>query len=617
MHKIAIRRKYTFSYSHILVLIMLLFLLDAGSGNADMLASVQGKDVEAGGEIGRRIHITADNNLFVMDIENDFLNPFRQKDEGGGYIGLGKTIETAARLAAYTHNDSHVQFKDYLIGETLKTQEPDGYIGIVKPDARLWSLWDIHEMSYIINSLVADYQLFGQQRSLDAAQKLADYIINGWMPEPDRIPGGGDITTYMAVTGSEPAMLELYKETGEQRYLDYCTKLRKLQEWDGPIVLGRWGPIQGHAYAYIARCIAQLRLYRMEPQESLLKPTTRALDFIIKQDGLVITGTCGDHECWHDTQEGTINLGETCATAYVIRFMDELLRMEGQAKYGDIMERAIYNALFAAQSPDGRKIRYYTPFDGKRSYFDGDTYCCPCNYRRIIAELPNMIYYRKDDGIAVNLYAPSKALITDIGGTKVQIEQKTDYPNTGQVLIEVTPSKPANFELLLRIPRWAQETTVAVNGEILSKKTVQGEFFSITRKWKNGDQVRLHMPMQWRFIKGRKAQAGRVAMMYGPQVFTLDLNSNDQLKDTDLRLITIDTDSIEGPFEDESVHPNGLGCRIKAWGPGVWYPFSKQDLELTLTEFAAPGGEAAYFKVPNPNLENLVDDELIEVPKNH
>ena len=133
------------------------------------------------------------------------------------------------------------------------------------------------------------------------------------------------------------------------------------------------------------------------------------MDFLTRQDGLVITGACGYQECWHDNQQGFFKLGETCATAYLIRLLDNMLRLEGDTLYGDMMERTIYNALFAAQSPDGRNLRYYSPFEGKRVYFDKDTYCCPCNFRRIIAELPTMVYYRCGGGLAINLYTTSIA----------------------------------------------------------------------------------------------------------------------------------------------------------------------------------------------------------------
>ena len=78
----------------------------------------------------------------------------------------------------------------------------------------------------------------------------------------------------------------------------------------------------------------------------------------------------------------------------------------------------------------------------------------------------------------------------------------------------------------------------------------------------------------------------------------------------DLRLIVVDPDSLQEPAADDTVHPGGLACRLQAWEPGAWYPMSKKTLDLTLTEFADPAGEAVYFKVPDPNGAGFVDDEL-------
>ncbi|NBX30300.1 hypothetical protein EBR04_07660, partial [bacterium] len=194
---------------------------------------------------------------------------------------------------------------------------------------------------------------------------------------------------------------------------------------------------------------------------------------------------------------------------------------------------------------DGRRIRYYTPFDGPRVYYGTDTYCCPCNYRRIVAELPSLVYYRADGGVAVNLYTPSQATFRlDDASNAVMIRQETGYPASGRV-----------------------------------------------------------------------AQAGRAAVARGPQVFCLSRSRNKDVKglDTvDLRLLTLDPSSIEGPIPDESVRPGGIACRVKAWRPEDFYPHAKATLELTLTEFPDPDGEATYFLVPNPADERLVDDELTE-----
>ena len=386
--------------------------------------------------------------------------------------------------------------------------------------------------------------------------------------------------------------------------------LRKLGEWDGPLVLGRFGPIQGHAYAYMCRSLAQLRLSRLQKNPALFRPSQKVLDFLLQGDGLSVTGTCGQHECWHDSQDGIANLGETCATAYLLRWLDELMRMEGESLYGDLMERGIHNALWAAQSPDGRKIRYYSPFEGPRVYFDGDTYCCPCNYRRIVAELPQMVFYRRQDGIAVNLYTPAEAQCTLEDGVVVGLKQDTKYPSEGRITIAVNPEQAAEFTLALRIPRWCAKASVAINGEQAGFTCTPGTFCETRREWHPGDVVELNLDMALRFVKGRKAQSGRAAVLWGPLVFCLDPAKNPDVPKEDLRVITMDPATLEGPFPDDSVRPGGVSCTVKAWRTTSWYPHAKYDWTLTLTEFPDPGGEATYFHVPNPNDPALVADEL-------
>jgi DUF1680 family protein len=578
---------------------------------ADRLSHVEPGKIKLGGELGRRIDVTVENNLLVIDVQKDFLQPFVARKATGGYIGLGKLIDSLVHAAVCTGDPRVLERKKQVVAAALATQEPNGYLGLMMPESRVWQLWDTHEMAYLIYGLSSDYRLCGEQTSLEGARKIADFIIAEAKAHSDRKLVECNIATHMGTTGLFPALLTLSDLTGDPKYRQFCVEHCKLAEWNQPIVCGRWAGIEGHAYAFIDHAMAQAQLCHLQPDEKLLGQLHKALDFLTKQNGLVITGTCGDHECWHDTQQGTINLGETCATAYVIRLMDDCLRREGDARYGDLMERAIYNALFAAQSPDGRRIRYYSPFDGPRTYYSDDTYCCPCNYRRIVAELPELVYYRSEGGLAVNLYAVSTAQVK-LDAAQLTIRQETDYPNSGRVAILLDPSQPAEFPLRLRIPRWCERATVTVNGKPVDAAAEKGTFLTLNRQWKAGDRVELDMPMPWRLVKGRVAQAGRVAVMRGPMVFCLRRSGNEKLKDIDLRLVTIDPTSLEGPVADDSVRPGGMACRVKAWGPGVWYPFSERDLELTLTEFADPAGEATYFNVPDPKAKDLVEDELVE-----
>ena len=569
------------------------------------------QSVKVGGEIGRRMDITVQNNLLVLDADQDFLKPFEERNRKSGYIGLGKLIDSLVRFAANIPNDQLLALKEHVIDRTIQTQENDGYIGMFVPERRMWALWDIHEMTYIVNGLLSDYEYFEKRDSLAAAEKLMNYIIRRWKEQPDGMDETG-ITIFMAVTGLEETLLRLYEQTGNSLYLDFCVTFRRLPEWNYPIELGRWGKIGGHAYAFFQRCLAQLRLYQIKPDARLLKQTQRVIDFLTKENGLLINGVCSQHECWHNNQDGTAGLGETCATAYMIRVLDELIRINKDSLYGDIMERAIYNGLFAAQSPDGRKLRYYVPFEGERVYFNGDTYCCPCNYRRIIAELPSMVYYRMDGGIAVNLYTPSKATIDLDNGHRVTIQQETDYPNSGVIHLTINPENPHSFPLRLRIPRWSEGGTVTLNDRTIAMEAPSGRFFQLERTWKAGDRVTVNLPMPIRLVKGRQAQAGRVAVMRGPQLFCLNPKQNEGLENVDLKRIAIDPETLDGPEPDETVRPNGMACKIKGWKEIGFSTGGNHNLDLLLTEFPDPDGRATYFLIRKMGQVG-VEDELVRI----
>ena len=587
------------------------FAASAVSG-ADALVPLDLRDVKVGGEIGRRIDTTITNNLLMIDVDRDFLAPFQKSRQAGdGYVGLGKLIDSVVRLAAYSGNERLLALKKHLIEETIRAQEADGYIGIMKPESRMRALWDIHEMGYIVYGLLSDYRFFNEKPSLEAARRLADYIVKHWADLPPDWDRATHIATHVSVTGLERTMLALYATTGERRYLDFVVRTRDLASWDLGIVVGRREGIEGHVYAYMARCLAQLELYRRQPDDRLLAHSLRALDFMTAGNGLAISGGEGQWEIWTNDQDGRGELGETCATAYQIRVYDSILRLQGASRLGDLMERTIFNALFAAQSPDGRHLRYFSPLEGPRQYHPTDTYCCPCNYRRIIAELPQMIYYRAGEGTAVNLYTPSEASLRLSDGLVVKLRQETAYPSDGRVTVYVNPSRPATFPVQFRIPTWTDKATASVNGQAVSNPPKAGSFFTIKQNWKAGDRVELNFPMTWRFVRGRQRQTGRVAVMRGPLVYGLApvQDANLAHRDgADLGRIVLLPATIRGPIVDETVRSGGTACQIQASSEG----FSMGDhgnLTLKLTEFPDPAIRCVYFRVPDLSIS--VRDELL------
>ncbi|ULQ51965.1 beta-L-arabinofuranosidase domain-containing protein [Flavihumibacter fluvii] len=559
--------------------------------------------ISVGGEIGRRIRITIHNNLLALDPEQ-FLAPFRNRDLRGegysDYIGLGKQIDATVRLAAYSKDEKVIALKKKLIDGIISTQEADGYIGVMVKESRMWKLWDIHEMGYIIMGLSSDYLHFGEQRSLKAARNLASYIMERWATMPP------DWEKWKQL-GIESNILSLYHVTKDHRYLDFCVNKLKLPEWKIDLTVDTLG--KSHMYTDIDLCLAQLDLYELQQQEQLLDSSRRAINFLTQHNGMVITGAAGLWESWNSDQGGRQYLGETCATAYQLRLLDRFIRMEGDSRYGDVMERIIVNALFGAQSPDGRKLRYFMPMEGNRVYFQPDTYCCPNNFRRIISELPTYIFYRTTNGVAVNLYTTADATIALDKNVILKIRQQTDYPSTGNVVISIDPSTPAHFPLQLRIPGWCRNATIKVNGKEWSESANHGRFLSIDRQWNKGDTVSLDLDMPFRLVLGRVHQSGHVAVMRGPQVFCLNPSQHEQLKEKDAADLTnfiIDPASLK-LIPDDSITTGGVACSVKV-GDRVLHIGTP--MQLKFTPFPDPDGRVVYFRIPDFSV--AVPDEIVK-----
>jgi len=574
--------------------------------------------VKMEGEFGRRVNLIIRENILKIDLDETFLKSFRERGEGG-YLGLGKFIDACVRLSAGSGSPECLEVKKKVVDGLLATQEAGGYIGTVADTKmRVKALWDLHENAYIIWALVSDYLFFREERSLQAARRMTDYLLGLFAEDstlaPDTMNG---VVTYWATNlGFDRALLALSRATGDAKYRDFVVDFMKLDDFNPEIHCGP-SSTANHAYMYMGHCLAQFDLYRETGDARLLQATRRAMNFLRRGDGLLVTGSCSEAECWHETQSGLQNTSETCMASYLARMLDSMLQLEGDSLYGDIMERDIYNALFAATAPDGSLSRYFTPFDGKRVYDpNGYRFCCANNNKRFLGDFRGWIYYQTPDGVAVNLYNASSATVNVATDVSVCIEQETEYPTFGAVRLKIDPSREAKFVVKLRVPRWCEKASVSVNGS--PAETVSGgRFHAIERVWKPGDVVLLNMPMAWRLVRGRRAQAGRAAILRGPVIFTLNPERNPILAAQagfEPRQIMIHPAEIGPAMPDESVRPGGQACEVKAWPPEPFnfWPFIER-VPLVLSEFPDPGGEGIYFLVPDGADASLVDDELIEL----
>lgn len=583
----------------------------------DILQPVTLRQSELTGEIGRRINDLIFHHYLKIDIQKHFLEPFRSRPftEGRHYIGIGKLIDAGSLFTAYTDDPSVNERTKHLIDDLMLTRDTDGYIGVFKPEEHAFQNhrnWTLHEQEYLLLGLVRHWSATGNVKSLQYARDLGDYIMLTFSQDtkPEEV----------CTAGLPEAFLALYTQTGNKRYLRFAAEIRhgnssheikcaSLLDWQQS-----FDSKPAHVYVMLARCYAQLELYRLMGIPSLIDMTRYMRQELLRQGGgLNVIGSASDGEYFSYTQNGAGTIGESCVTAYLLRWLDSLMRLEGDLQYGDIMERTIFNALFAAQDPKGRKIRYFTPFTGQRNYFEQDGFCCPGNYRRIVAELPQRVYYRfGDHGIAVNLYSASHTTIAFDEGAFVTLSQQTDYPNSGHITIMVTPSEEMAFRMYLRIPRWCSDATISINYAAPVHIQTGTRLYEINRSWKANDIVILDLPMTWRLIKGHQMQEGKVALLRGPVVYCLGTGHNADFirKYASFHGAVVDPSSFGEPETDATVRPGGKKVKALARveAEGGWSQGAPQET-LVFSEFIDPTGIMTYFHVLD--LDAGGDDELI------
>jgi len=584
----------------------------------DKLFPVTLKQAELSGEIGRRIDDLIYKNFMALDIDGFFIAPFRERpfSDDYHYVGVGKVIDAGSLFTAYTGDPKVAERTSRLIDGIIQTRDADGYIGTFKPEPegrQNHRNWALHEQEYLLLGLTHHGLATGNARSLRQARELGDYVIDtfGKDPQPEEV----------CTAGLPEAFLLLYGATGDERYLKFAAEVRhgnskaevqcaSLLDWKQTFDAGA-----AHVYVMLARCCAQTELYRIMKRPSLLEMSAYMRHELLRAGGgLNVVGSASDGEWFSYTQNGAGLIGESCVTAYLVRWLESLMRLEADLRYGDIMERTTYNALFAAQDPEGRKIRYFTPFTGSRVYFDQDGFCCPGNFRRIMAELPQKVFYLSaDKAVAVNLYTTSQTTVELDRDLAVELSQATDYPNSGHVVFRVTPSKEAVFAIRLRIPRWCSGATIRINDRDPVAVQSGTNPCDIRRQWKAGDTMTLEMPMAWRFIKGHQLQEGKAALARGPVVYCLGTAQNEEIlnKYPDFHGIVIDPASLGEPEPDRSIRPDGRKVTVQARveAPGAWSKGAPH-LTLTFTEFIDPTGIVTYVHLLD--LDKAVEDELME-----
>ena len=311
---------------------------------------------------------------------------------------------------------------------------------------------------------------------------------------------------------------EKYRDLGKQYLYDaYYDKLARGEN----DMAGR------HAYSHVNSLCSAMQAYLTLGSEKHFRAAKNAFDMLQAQS--FATGGWGPDELLRKTNSDDLfeSLNRThhsfetpCGTYAHFKLTRYLLRFTRDARYGDSMERVMYNTVLGAKplQSDGHTF-YYSDynFKGKKFYHGSGWPCCSGTLPQVAADYRLNSYFHYYDSIYVNLYVPSSVRWVR-ESNQVVLTQKGAYPFESEVQIEIAASKPSTFALNLRIPAWAEGASVSVNGKRVGASVTPQTFVSVRREWKNGDRIELELPLRMRLepIDARHPQT--VALLSGPLV---------------------------------------------------------------------------------------------------
>ncbi|MEJ5250580.1 MAG: glycoside hydrolase family 127 protein [Chthonomonadetes bacterium] len=450
-----------------------------------------------------------------------------------------KWLEGASWALAHHGDDQLRQWVAEFVDVIAAAQEPDGYLNTQfmgeRTSRRFTDLNHAHEIycfGHLTQAAVAHHRVTGERNLLDVAIRYADLLYRLFGPE-----GRWGTCGHPE---AEMALIELYRETGEKRYLELASRMidargRKPPVLDGSHYLLDHAPFReqreavGHAVRALYLYAGATDLY-METGEPALMETLNALWHDVFMRKMYVTGGLGaryEGEAFGLAYE-LPNLrayAETCAAIAGFMWNWRMLQVQPDARYADMMELALYNGILSGLSLEGTRYFYMNPLESRGGYERQAWFgcaCCPPNIHRTLASLPGYLYSLEEGTVYVHFYASSELNTRLPNGQPVRLQVQTDYPWSGD--ISVRPSA-GRYRLALRVPGWASGAEVRVNGHSADAEAVPGTYLVLERDWQEGDEVQVHLPMFVQVVRANpRVEEDRASgvLMRGPVVYCVE-----------------------------------------------------------------------------------------------
>ncbi len=468
-----------------------------------------------------------------------------------------KWIEAASTVLAFSRDADLEKQLDEIISLIAAAQAPDGYIHTDvqihgKPRFGNPMDFEMYNMGHLITAAIVHHRATGKKNLLQIARKAADYLDSHFAEPTPSVARHGICPAHLM------ALVDLYRLTNHQPYLDLAVRLLNMRDLvkDGDddnqdrIPFRQQRQAIGHAVraTYLYAGAADIFAETAEPA---LMETLQSCWSDLMAGKIQITGGCGAlfdgaspdgvaeqetirrvHQSFgRDFQlpQSTAH-NETCAAIGNLLWNWRMLLITGESRFAEVVEQSFFNSVLAGIDLEGVRFFYTntlrnlrpmpTPLRWSRRREElPECFCCPPNVLRTIAQAVGYSYAVSGRDVWAILYGSSK-LQTDW----IALSQETDYPWDGRIRITIAKAPAEPIALHLRIPAWADDATIKINGRdsVIAKP---GTFHALLRKWSVGDVVELNLPMPVRKIEANplvEELRGQLAVARGPIVYCLE-----------------------------------------------------------------------------------------------
>lgn len=456
---------------------------------------------------------------------------------------VGKLLTGMAYCYKAEPNEELKNSAEEIISKLELAQGEDGYLGVYRGEERFsinaenWDLWNHY---HIVIGLFEWYKLTANITAYSVAVNALDCILKTFNGKSYLVKGGFETNRAIA-----HGFAVAYQVTEEKKYLSEAERIitndcQDENGWYKNALAGKHFYESSSNRWEILHIIMTLGiLYEETGNKEYYNVMSTVWEDILASD--VHNGggfTTNEGAIGDPYVDGVI---ETCCTVAWMAFSNEYYKYNKSVIVVDEMERSYYNAMLGSLSDDDKYCSYNTPMDGYQGgggYYDGrrvtsqqdisfqyiktspDFNCCQANLARGLGQISEWACVTDENAIYLNYYGKCEVK-TVLNGKEVTIKETTDYPVNGKIDIELYGlSGEEEFTLYLRIPSWAKASNVTFDGKTFVAN--EGEYFKITKRWKNGDNIKLNLTTDFHYWIGINSKYHKTSVYYGPILLTAD-----------------------------------------------------------------------------------------------